>query len=326
MPKVLHLGPYESRGGMRTVMRTLVEFPPEGWQASALSTHQEGSVVSKLWKFKSSFSLFKARCRSDQPPDIIHIHTASDWSWIRKRKFLNFARTNNLPCVVHLHSGNMYSWLVHNKPNDSKSKRMQEFITIANDPAVRVVVLSDYWKEKFESFTPSLTSISNPVHPRFSPRPDIERERGKLLLLGRNVPTKNHDFAINIAREIGPSVSLWMTGVNGRQDGNVHPLGWVSDDELLTHLHTAEIVLIPSDFEGQPMVALEALACGTKVLASSEVYPIAGMQRVQANTVEGWKNAILEMLQLKTDVEIYASSRIENVQQQWKSVYESLLQ
>ncbi len=50
----------------------------------------------------------------------------------------------------------------------------------------------------------------------------------------------------------------------------------------LPHLHTAEIVLIPSDFEGQPMVALEALACGTKVLASSEVYPIAGMQRVRA--------------------------------------------
>jgi glycosyltransferase involved in cell wall biosynthesis len=326
MPKVLHLGPFESRGGMRTVMRTLVEFPPDGWQASALSTHQEGSMITKLGKLKSSFSSFKAMCCSDQPPDVIHIHTASDWSWIRKKKFLNFARRNSLPCVVHLHSGNMYSWLVNNKTNQSKSKRMQEFVAIADDPGVRVVVLSEHWKEKFESFTSSIIPISNPVHPRFSPRPDIEREEGKLLLLGRDVPAKNHDFAIKIAREIGSSVSLWMTGVNGRQDGNIHPLGWVSDEELLTHLHTAEIVLIPSDFEGQPMVALEALACGTKVLASPHVFPISGMQRVRTNTIEDWKNTIIEMLQHKDHVEMDASSQIENIQQQWRNVYESLLQ
>jgi glycosyltransferase involved in cell wall biosynthesis len=326
MPRVLHLGPYESNGGMRTVMRTLVEFPPNGWHASALSTHKEGSMLSKWRQYRLSFSTFKAMCNSDQPPDVIHLHTASDWSWIRKKKFLNYARKNNLPCVVHLHSGKMYTWLMHNKTDSSKSKRMQEFVAISNDPGVRFVVLSEHWLEKFEPFASSITSISNPVHPRFSPRPEIERVRGKLLLLGRDIPAKNHNFAVNIANEIGPSVSLWMTGVSGKQEGNIHRLGWVSDEELLTHLHTTEMVLIPSDFEGQPMVALEALACGTKVLASPHVFPISGMQRVRTHTIEDWKNTIIEMLQQKEHVEIYAASQIENVQQQWRSVYESLLQ
>lgn len=326
MPRVLHLGPYESKGGMRTVMRTLVEFPPEGWYASALSTHKEGSVFSKWRTYTSSSSSFKALCSSEQAPDIVHIHAASDWSWLRKKKFLKLARKHNIPCVVHLHSGNMYTWLMQNNTDPSKSKRMQEFMRITGDPGVAVVVLSEHWKERFEPFAAPLTSISNPVHPRFSPRPDVEKVAGKLLLLGRDVPTKNHNFAIQIAKKLGPSVSLWMTGVDGPQEGNIHRLGWVSDEEVLTHICSAQIVLIPSDFEGQPMVALEALACGTKVLASPEVFPIVGMQRVQTHTVEAWKNTILEMLQDDGRPEFFSSCRIENVQQQWKKVYESLLQ
>ena len=33
MPKVLHIGPCDTPGGMANVMRTLAEYPPEGWEA-----------------------------------------------------------------------------------------------------------------------------------------------------------------------------------------------------------------------------------------------------------------------------------------------------
>ena len=49
MRKVLHVGPCDSPGGMATVMQTLAEHPPEGWEAELLSSHVQGGLWSK-WR------------------------------------------------------------------------------------------------------------------------------------------------------------------------------------------------------------------------------------------------------------------------------------
>ena len=42
MRRVLHVGPCDTPGGMATVMHTLAEFPPEGWEAELLASHAPG--------------------------------------------------------------------------------------------------------------------------------------------------------------------------------------------------------------------------------------------------------------------------------------------
>jgi glycosyltransferase involved in cell wall biosynthesis len=325
MPRVLHLGPYESNGGMRTVMRTLVEYPPDTWLTEVLATHCDGHVIRKIKKYFSSMKVFKKVCRSSNRPDIVHIHAASDWSWRRKMKFLSFALKLNIPCVVHLHSGNMYAWLMQGKSLPGTSSRVQKFKKITSHHLVQIVALNDHWKTTFESIGLSLAAISNPVHPTICTSNDVEKIPGKLLVLARNDPIKNHQFAVDIVNNLGNGTSLWMTGVTRYQSENIHSLGWITDEEVLFHLRSAEILLIPSAFEGQPMVALEALACGTKVLASQHVPEIPGVARVEGDTPQQWGVAIQNVLDDDRTPTLDEQFSIASVQKHWKEVYDSLL-
>jgi len=326
MPKVLHLGPFETRGGMRTVMKTLVEHPPETWHAEALATHCEGHVLRKVSRYFSSMKSFKNLCRSSNRPDIVHIHAASDWSWRRKMKFLRYALKLNIPCVVHLHSGNMYAWLMQGKSQQGTSSRAQTFKKIASHHLVQVVALNDHWKAIFESIGPSLEAVSNPVDPKFCVSDVVERTPGKLLLLARNDPVKNHQIAVDVVNILESEISLWMTGVTTHQSEKIHSLGWITDEEVLFHLRSAEILLIPSAFEGQPMVALEALACGTKVLASQHVPEIPGVVRVDGETPQQWAKAIQNVLDDERTPTLDEQFSIASVQKRWEEVYNSLLQ
>ncbi|MDG1559110.1 MAG: hypothetical protein P8R03_06290, partial [Candidatus Poseidoniaceae archaeon] len=81
MPKVLHIGPCDSPGGMANVMRILAEHPPEGWEAELLASHVVGSSWAKWRAYRKARSTL-IRMLNDpmRRPDVVHLHTAADWS------------------------------------------------------------------------------------------------------------------------------------------------------------------------------------------------------------------------------------------------------
>ena len=81
--------------------------------------------------------------------------------------------------------------------------------------------------------------------------------------MGRNDPIKGHDFAYSLGLK-----DLRVTGVDSAPEG-VTALGWVSEDEKVEILQTAGCLIVPSQYEGQPMVILEALSVGCPVVAST---------------------------------------------------------
>ena len=158
---------------------------------------------------------------------------------------------------------------------------------------VRIITVSPYVKEQLSSIFPQpgkIHFIPNGVNTDlFQPLPFEKRTLLKqkwgisdkiniFLFVGRLVRQKNPKAVIKLMRQI-PGELLIVGDGNQRErlkilaqllgvQNRVRFLGLLSTPELIECYNIADIMLFPSFFEGLPFVLLEALACGTAVVAS----------------------------------------------------------
>ena len=328
MPKVLHIGPCESPGGMANVMRILAEHPPEGWDAELLSSHVEGSPWAKWRAYRRARATLAQMLRDDtRRPDIVHLHTAADWSWWRKRRFALLAHAGGCKIVVHIHSGKFDQWLAN--ANSKKSRAMK---SVLHKTAAKLIVLSEWWQEQLQPLIGDAIVIHNPVRNTFANSGGM-RKRNHLLLLGRNDPVKGHNFAMTVCAKVREEISelkVTMTGITSSPYPWLEAKGWVSDEEKLNLLQTASLLLVPSAFEGEPMVVLEAISCGLPVLCSDRVHSLPTVIEVAPFENEAvWTSKIIHLLGEPTDSEhlkAHSSSfEIQVISAQWSNIYQSLL-
>ena len=335
MRRVLHIGPCQSNGGMRNVMLSLANNPPIGYQASLLSSHNTGSVIGK-WKAyrKAMKGLSQIISNPNTKPDIIHIHTAADWSWYRKKRFALRARQANIATVIHIHSGKFNTWLDpsgNNSPTASRAKKMKTFLS---QQKIQTVVLSNEWKAICEPMIGQVKVISNPVNPILAVDSSVERIEGKLLLLGRNDPVKGHAFAIEVAtmaRKSNPKITLSLSGIENSGEDWVDAMGWISEEQKIENLQNSRILLVPSKWEGQPLVILEAMACGLVVIANEELNQLPdNIGKASLHNKQQWVDLILETLQSGISNVDYSQQlvqyKIENVQKKWSQLYEEIIE
>ena len=82
---------------------------------------------------------------------------------------------------------------------------------------------------------------------------------------------KGHAFAMELARTMrDEGWNLVATGITHKEEG-IDGLGWISEQEKRKLLEESAVLLVPSAFEGQPMVILEGLAAGCRVITSENV-------------------------------------------------------
>ena len=328
MPKVLHIGPCDSPGGMANVMRTLAEYPPEGWEAELLSSHVVGSPWAKWRAYRRArTSLSRILRDPKQRPDVVHLHTAADWSWWRKRRFAKMAHKAGVANVVHIHSGKFDSWL--GGPDSRRSKAMSKDL---RNQASHTVVLNSTWKEILQPMIGSVSEINNPVNPNIRPN-HAPRHTAHILLMGRDDATKGHQFAITVGervKEVIPDLQMTLTGVSSSSNDWISTVGWINEDEKLQLLQQASLLLVPSAFEGQPLVILEALACGLPVLTSDRVMGLPDSVMVAAyQNIDQWTSAIIKMLnapqtasQLIEESQAYSVTLIAK---KWEDLYSRML-
>ena len=335
MRRVLHIGPCESNGGMKNVMLDLSNNPPTGFEASLLSSHNTGSILTKWMAYRKAIkSLSQIISNPDSKPDIIHIHTAADWSWRRKKRFVIKARQANIATVVHIHSGKFNTWLDPSGANSASAKRATKMKIFLSRHKVQTVVLSEQWKVILGPMIGDVEVISNPVNPNLKMDSTIERIEGKLLLLGRNDPVKGHAFAIEVAtmaRKSNPKVTLSMSGIENCKEDWINAMGWISEQQKIENLHNSNILLVPSKWEGQPLVILEAMACGLAVIANSELAQLPeNIGKASLENKQQWVDLIVEAIESKHSNIDYSQQlveyEIENVQQKWLQIYEQLIE
>lgn len=153
-------------------------------------------------------------------------------------------------------------------------------------------------------------SLFRPSDDRAETRRDLGLVRPTLLSVGHLIERKGHDLVISAMRAL-PDMELLVAG-DGEEEINlrrlaqeihvadrVHFLGHVSQDQLVNYYNAADALVLASSREGIANVIMEALACGTPVVATAvwgapEVItsPVAGVlikERSEAALADGVK-------------------------------------
>ncbi|HUR76331.1 MAG TPA: glycosyltransferase family 4 protein [Acidimicrobiales bacterium] len=120
----------------------------------------------------------------------------------------------------------------------------------------------------------------SPVAPRL--RAELRARRGwdspTVLVVGRNAPKKRLDLILGAAHELR-SVRFVVCGLEteklGWSEPNVDVLGSVDHAMLADHYRAADLLVLPSEGEGQPLCVLEALASGLPVVLGADPVVLA---------------------------------------------------
>lgn len=126
---------------------------------------------------------------------------------------------------------------------------------------------------KKEGIINNVSTVYNGIYPPSlltdDPFGHITGYKGKVLCIARLSPPKNHQLYIEIARLLPQYAFIWI--------GNQHTPDFEYPDNMFfmgnipnagTYIKFADLFILPSNYEGLPMVIIEALSQGVPVVAS----------------------------------------------------------
>ena len=328
MRRVLHVGPCNTPGGMSKVIEILSQNPPDRWVAETLQSHIVSNPIAKYFFHRSAIKQFIQIITGEKKPDVVHIHTAADWSWKRKSAYVSLCKRYNMPCILHIHSGNFVNWL-----GKQNSQRCQKFRKATASKKCRVVVLNNAWKENLEPLIGDCQVIQNPIDPLLPFNENTIRQKQQVLFLGRDDPVKGRKFAIDVFRELKttkyPNLKMFMSGKADRDSAGIETKKWFSEEEKLRLLQQSSLILMPSEYEGQSLVMLEALHCGLPCIISDTVLDLPDSVIVAKHEdLRDWIEKVSHTLENSTDSkslnQAVSNHQIDQINQQWHTLYHDL--
>jgi len=277
--KVLHIGPSFSGkrgGGMEAVLKIYsANLSPFRF----LPSYTYGNILYKAWFTFIFFIRFIKTLIVDREIRAIHVHAASDSSFVRKSIAVIIAKVFRKRIILHMHGGEFSSFY-------KKAGIIKPYLRFIIRRSDILICLSKQWIEYYSGFLPAskLRILNNPVvtieHSL------VNKKTGKVcfLFLGLIVERKGiYDLlkAISLLdKDVRDKMHLEIGGDGEREklqqmisDLNISESvtfrGWV-DGVLKEELFSkANVYILPSHFEGLPVSILEAMSQGMPVIATS---------------------------------------------------------
>ena len=212
------------------------------------------------------------RLKRSFTPDLVHISGLAFSAIFH----LDTVHAHPAPLLVTLH-GETY------EPVQKQNTLLEQALSAADWITAPSAGTLEYARQLVPGFVPRSSVIHYGLRaPTLSPGP-LPFDPPRLLCLGRLVALKGFDVALTAFASIvaryprarlviagdGPErVKLERQAAELELQDAVEFTGWVAPDGVPSLLSTATLVLIPSDTEGLPLVALEAASMARPVIAT----------------------------------------------------------
>ena len=291
--KILSVGPeyVPPKGGIAQIVYNYSRyiFPQNGFRY--VSNSCDGNRIKKIFKLISSVIIYVSTLAFQRQVKLVHIHTASKFSFKRSSWFVGLAKFFNKRIILHVHGGGFKDY--YSSHSDFARRTLGK--------CDMVVVLSDAWADWFRTEV-GLEYLK--VVPNVIPEPakcEIVKKDDKfhLLFLGLINDQKGiFDLikAFKTHKEQLNGRCVLHVGGNGQVERFNNEIaanqledlinyeGWVDAASKHNLFCSCDALILPSYIEGLPLSILEAMSYRKPVVST----PVGGIPSMIEDGVNGF--------------------------------------
>ncbi len=276
----------DAQGGISSYVRVMKQTPLwTDWNIRHVVTHQGGSSARKIAAFARGALLFVVQLIRFRP-SVVHLHAASGASFVRKAILLWLSWPARVPVVLHMHGSRIQNYY------ENSPRAIQALIRATLCRASTVVALGEVRADRWRVIAPSarISVVPNAVQPARRTAQPALGEPVHVVFLGKIGDHKGvfrlldawseltHDLDFNAGPWKAATLTIAGDGEVERARHRIRELllqdtvevrNWLSESEVGELLDHAQVLVLPSISEGQPMAVLEAMARGLCVVATN---------------------------------------------------------
>lgn len=280
-------------GGIRSVLQLYDTCGlSEEFNITRISTHEEGSVIKRVFIFLNSLYLLFKNCIT-QRVRIIHLHVAAKGSFWRKAILILLSKALGKKVIFHLHGSEFKDFF-----NTGLSPGLRKLATRIIKQTDVAIVLSSQWADWLKETVghSNIVVLQNFVIPA-EVKESARKKKPVFIFLGRVGDRKGTFDLIKAFAIVRKSIDceLWIAGDGeidtakslASQSGisdSVTFFGWIDSAKRNELLSESNIYVLPSYNEGQPMSIAEAMSAGLPIISTL----IGGIPDQVSEGVEGY--------------------------------------
>jgi len=281
--KILLISPTEKGiGGVAQHVQGLSQFlTNQNHKVDIISSENTFTIPVKGLKNPSFMLSSFLKTRSMKGNDIVHAHNIPSALAMKKtsgKKILSLHGIYSQQ-ITELH-GKIYSNV--SKNYEDKALKSADVIT-----AISKEACDHYSKDGFD-----VIHVPNAIDLYNFPKKSIKKFDNQIIYAGRLSKEKGMDVLLDTAKRLPPEYNLLILGIGPEEEKvrrlanskmNIHYLGYQSKQNTISLIRGSDLLIQPSLMEGTSSTLLEAMGCGTCILASN----VGGNKEIIKNNKTG---------------------------------------